>query len=85
MKQDSPVQIATQPRLHMELRARVRICDEIISIKSDVCTYIIHAMYKEYAMDVHRALVLRIPRLQQIDRIRRLHCRKRLLERDCGS
>lgn len=47
MNQDRPVQIATQPRLHMEIRAQVRICDEIISIKSDVCTYMINAMYKE--------------------------------------
>lgn len=47
MNQDRPVQIATQPRVHMEIRAQVRICDEIISIKSDVCTYMINAMCKE--------------------------------------
>jgi hypothetical protein len=40
----------------MRIRAQVRICDEIISVKSDACTYMIDAMYKEYAMDVHRAL-----------------------------
>lgn len=57
-----PVQIATQPRLHMEIRAQARICEEIVSIKSDVCTYMIDAMYKECAVDVHGALVLRIPR-----------------------
>jgi hypothetical protein len=58
MDQDRPVQVATHPRLHMGIRAQVRICDEIISVKSDVCTYMIDAMYKEYAMYVHRALAM---------------------------